>query len=948
MKKGKRKEIQIMVLTAVVTAALTLTAGIAVAFSGTVGSEYEIYDSGKIVYGPGDGGYSNSKKTDLDDGLGDRYSYCIQPDKDTPVVTKVRIAKVIEKESSQGEWGALRRILFFSPSYPGYMDNKNGVMQAFYTGNFSEDWGIAHLAMSYIFAGRPADLDTYRFTKASELGDIWTKAKKLGDEMMKSGTAWETCIPNNFRVFISGTEGYQSMAVGSMEVPGNAVIKKKSSMNEITSGNDSYNLKGAEYTLVGEKTGEVIRVNLDERGESGPVSLRPGKYTVFETAAPEGYAKDVTKRTVTVSSGASSVLEISDTPITATPEVILKKSPEGFDRDHGEGDGTLKGAVYCFEYMGKSAEEGRDPIRTWYFETDEKGEISGRNPKTAEGYRSDSLYANGDGETVFPLGKYRVREIKPSEGYLSDDNICLMEISEDGTDLEYTKAVSPAASSEKIVRGGVRIVKADADLGKERPQGDGKLSGAEFSIINRSKEAISFDGRIAESGDTVAVLVTKENGIGEIPGNVLPYGTYSVTETKAPEGYLLNGSWEKTFSIRKDGEVIDLSAECADDAVMRSGLQAVKLDGELMRSETMGGASFEGVKVTIRNRSENPVLVRASFEDEDVEVDWSDTKIVKELLDEGKLREVGPGEDIAELSIKWNEEKKAYTAQTKDRDLPYGTYGIRETETSGSYQRTDRTEHIVELRSDGELISYDGGNEDKLSFINRVYRSDIEGTKIKDSTSERLSFVPFKITSLSNGETHVIVTDRNGYFFSGDRRTADELTENEKKDNARKINPFDDLIEKEKILNEEILKREDDIRMGVWFGTGERGSAAQPVEKTGALPYDTYLIEEMPCENNEGCTLQKFRFTVDEKSLSGRVDLATVTDDEKPVVNREKPQEKPKDKEKPKEKEKEKVTKKKEVPKTGDTSGIFMWSLMFAVASAAFIYVKEKTKKTRL
>ena len=208
--------------------------------------------------------------------------------------------------------------------------------------------------------------------------------------------------------------------------------------------------------------------------------------------------------------------------------------------------------------------------------------------------------------------------------------------------------------------------------------------------------------------------------------------------------------------------------------------------------------------------------------------------------------------------------------------------------------------------------------------------------------------MPFKITSLSNGETHVIVTDRNGYFFSGDRRTADELTENEKKDNARKINPFDDLIEKDKMLNEEILKREDDIRMGVWFGTGERGSAAQPVEKTGALPYDTYLIEEMPCENNEGCTLQKFRFTVDEKSLSGRVDLATVTDDEKPVVNREKPQEKPKDKEKPKEKEKEKITKKKEVPKTGDTSGIFMWSLMFAVASAAFIYVKEKTKKTRL
>ena len=43
--------------------------------------------------------------------------------------------------------------------------------------------------------------------------------------------------------------------------------------------------------------------------------------------------------------------------------------------------------------------------------------------------------------------------------------------------------------------------------------------------------------------------------------------------------------------------------------------------------------------------------------------------------------------------------------------------------------------------------------------------------------------------------------------------------------------------------------------------------------KFGALPYDSYILEEMPCEHNEGYILQKFYFTVDQKSQNGSVDL---------------------------------------------------------------------------
>ena len=56
----------------------------AAGFSGKVGSKYTVTDGGQIRYGSGDGGYSNSRKCDLGDDLGSRYSYCVQPAKNSP------------------------------------------------------------------------------------------------------------------------------------------------------------------------------------------------------------------------------------------------------------------------------------------------------------------------------------------------------------------------------------------------------------------------------------------------------------------------------------------------------------------------------------------------------------------------------------------------------------------------------------------------------------------------------------------------------------------------------------------------------------------------------------------------------------------------------------------------------------------------------------------------
>ena len=134
----------------------------AAGFSGKVGSKYTVTDGGQIRYGSGDGGYSNSRKCDLGDDLGSRYSYCVQPAKNSPPTGTVTVDKVVTDEDDSGKWNALRNVVYYSPSYPGYDDNVKNIRNDYYTGDFSKDWGIAHLALSYVYAGRPSDMDTQR------------------------------------------------------------------------------------------------------------------------------------------------------------------------------------------------------------------------------------------------------------------------------------------------------------------------------------------------------------------------------------------------------------------------------------------------------------------------------------------------------------------------------------------------------------------------------------------------------------------------------------------------------------------------------------------------------------------------------------------------------------------------------------------------------------------
>ncbi len=618
------------------------------AFTGKVGSSYTVTDGGRITYGSGDGGYSNSRKCDLGDGLGSRYTYCVQPAKASPPTGKVTVDKVITDSDDKGKWNALRNIVFYSPSYPGYEKNISNIKGTYYTGNFTKDWAIAHLAMAYVYEGRPSDMATWGGTKASGLGDIWTKAKRLGDGLWNADSEKDGAIPGNFKVFISSMSGVQDMVVG----------------------------------------------------------------------------------------------------------------------------------------------------------------------------------------------------------YLED------------------------------IRGGFRLQKIDNDLDEPYAQGDASLEGAEFTAFNKSGHAVFLGEKKINQGEAAVTIRTDKNGLAKSAADALPYGDYLVKETKAPSGYLLNEKWSRAISIRKDGEIIDITSDPVRENIQRGGVQIVKRDKELKKSEALGGADLNGIEMTIKNVSGHDVLVRSDIGSPENKVDWKALSSKKDLIDSGKVKRVKSGEDMGKITVHWNGAKKAYTAETLPDDLPYGTYTIRETKTNKTYQRTDKSEHMFKIREDGKTVSYDDGqNEMALTFDNYVYRSDVQGTKIGDGDSRRFAFVPFKITAASNGETHVVVTDKNGFFSTKDRRAAGDLDEEEGKDNARRQNPFDDLLNEKQISAESLKKRAEQIRCGVFFGTGQFGSKAAMITGAGALPYDTYTIEEMRCENNKGYVLQKFSFTVDEKIRTGTVDLETITDD---------------------------------------------------------------------
>jgi len=426
--------------------------------------------------------------------------------------------------------------------------------------------------------------------------------------------------------------------------------------------------------------------------------------------------------------------------------------------------------------------------------------------------------SKGNTDTVeLNVGTYFVKETKAPKGFQLDTEVYSLTVKA-GETATLKVSDTPKAASTLI-----ELFKIDMEAGNATPQGKATLEGAEFvwkyydgyytkdnlpseptrTWVTQTKPEKDNDGtihyftRLADSYKVSGDGFYSQNGI-----NCLPLGTITVEESKAPNGYLLEGAYmqangskeqikgEYMAQITEDGELAVLSGRnqySVSDKAIRGGVEIQKRDLETKDTKSQGSATLKDTAFSIITLNDNPVLV------------------------DGKMYDTG---EVV---------KTIYTgidgvAATATDTLPFGHYKIEEIKAPTGYLTDGAVAREFNIVNDREIVEL---TAEENSIYNQIKRGDIEGVKIGSGTLTRLADISFKITSKTTGENHIIVTDKNGQFSTAANWTSHKQNTNDG------------------------TSSED----GVWFGTSE------PDDSKGALPYDTYTIEELRSDSNKGFKL---------------------------------------------------------------------------------------------
>lgn len=433
--------------------------------------------------------------------------------------------------------------------------------------------------------------------------------------------------------------------------------------------------------------------------------------------------------------------------------------------------------------------------------------------------------------------------------------------------------VSAQVKLIKNFGGWVEINKSSANTDITDGNGCYSLEGAEYVVYNSDNQAVDK-------------LTTDANGYAK--SKLLPSGTYTVKELKAPNGYALD---EDSHGIEiKSGQTTTANLKDQpqnDPAAMLLG----KYDGEKTyngeKNLPLGSASLYGAQYSIEyydglydtaeeaEASGDPSRKWVMQTDEDGYVNLADGDDTFDVHD-------ADGNVTATLPYKVSGDD-FYRSSDGIITLPLGTIVIKEIKAPKGYNLPqpfgmDQT-YVRKITSDTSITeavkSYNAPEQ-----AEPVFRSDLEFTKAASDDAHSLANVPFKITSKTTGESHVIVTDENGKAST--KASWNKHTKNTNgndwvmTENADGVQGFiAKLLDTGKAI---------DSTSGVWFGQyqdGDETKITDPDDERGALPYDEYTLEELPCAANDGYQLIKKDFTVSRDNTfnaDNTVNLGTLTD----------------------------------------------------------------------
>ena len=459
-------------------------------------------------------------------------------------------------------------------------------------------------------------------------------------------------------------------------------ITKTSADTSITNGNSCYSLAGAVYGLYSNAACTTLleRLTTDANGRATSTgSYNPGNYYIKEITAPKGYALDTSVHTVTVSSTGALTGDttFSDIPVTDPVSILLRKRDVSHQNEAvTSGNMSLANAQYTIKFYGglydtaAAAEASGSPLKTWVVKTNENG----------FSYLSDQYKVSGDpfwmraGSITLPIGTVVIQETQAPTGYLVDSTKYVVKITEDGSGVAVVSTYNDPIVPEEPIKGGVKVQKVDAN-GVSGGQGDGSLANAEFTIYNKNSKNVTVNGTVYAPNAAVMTIKTNASGVATTGEKVLPYGSYSIKETKAPTGYSVNSTWSFDFTISQDNQMIN-AGNCSDE-IIRGGLALQKKDASLNENIPYGDASFKDIVFRVYNASSKNVVVNGTS--------------------------YAPNAEVLSITTDAN----GYAA-TGNNVLPYGTYTVKEFSVpDGSGYAVNANSYTVQVRSNGVLVNTD-------------------------------------------------------------------------------------------------------------------------------------------------------------------------------------------------------------------------------------------------
>lgn len=334
-------------------------------------------------------------------------------------------------------------------------------------------------------------------------------------------------------------------------------------------------------------------------------------------------------------------------------------------------------------------------------------------------------------------GNYTLVETKASPGFeLNTEHTSVTINAGQTTTLNGVGCLVEQPANDPVA---IEITKADMDSTESSPQGNASLEGAEFTVkyYNALYDKVSD---LPEKATRTWVIKTikRPNGryiamLGEqwkvsgdefyyVDGTItLPIGTMTIQETKAPEGYLLDGA----ILEDKNG-----NTESIDNGVF---ITQIKQNGD---TTSVVAGNYPVVRDEVKKHK---VEVEKLSEDKDgVTAPLNNAVFTIKLKSE--VEEKGwDGASVYDEITTGNVEGKDGYAVTKE--LPYGTYIIRETGTPEGYVRADDIEFTIDKDNSETSKIQHITVTDKENHI-RLYKYDAE----TDSPLKSAEYLVYNVT----------------------------------------------------------------------------------------------------------------------------------------------------------------------------------------------------------